>query len=215
MTQGRARPTSGTYLNDYGRWVRTTFGCRFTYESGAYHQRCPVAIAHKRVGMSVGFTVRKRICSICGTDWADCPHSSSKLYDVPGGRNEDVKCRVCVAEGCTEHPSGQTYRTPPIAIVTEVEDLHEVSLVRKPAQPDARPTSLPVDTSALGSSFRLGAAINCNLCIRPCKGIEEIPWLALRFRRGPYACLRIGLASACPHEPDEGRREGSPVKSAG
>ena len=31
---------------------------------------------------------------------------------------------------------------------------------------------------------------------------------------GPYACLRIGLASACPHEPDEGRREGSHVKSA-
>jgi hypothetical protein len=31
---------------------------------------------------------------------------------------------------------------------------------------------------------------------------------------GPYACLRIGLASACPQEPDEGRREGSLVKSA-
>ena len=31
---------------------------------------------------------------------------------------------------------------------------------------------------------------------------------------GPYACPRIGLASACPHEPDQGRSEGSLVKSA-
>ena len=31
---------------------------------------------------------------------------------------------------------------------------------------------------------------------------------------GPCACRRIGLASACPHEPDEGRREDSLVKSA-
>ena len=31
---------------------------------------------------------------------------------------------------------------------------------------------------------------------------------------GPYACLRIGLASRLPAMPDEGRREGSLVKSA-
>jgi hypothetical protein len=30
---------------------------------------------------------------------------------------------------------------------------------------------------------------------------------------GPYACLRIGLASCLPAMPDEGRREGSLVKS--
>jgi hypothetical protein len=31
---------------------------------------------------------------------------------------------------------------------------------------------------------------------------------------GPYACARIGLASRLPAMPDEGRREGSLVKSA-
>jgi hypothetical protein len=31
---------------------------------------------------------------------------------------------------------------------------------------------------------------------------------------GPYACPRSGWLLACPHEPDEGRREGSLVKSA-
>ena len=172
-------PVTHQEMDDYGRWVRTTFGCRLTYESGAYHQRCPVAIAHKRVGMSVGFTVRQRICSICGADWADCPHSPNKLYDVPGGVNEKGKCRVCAAEGCTEHRPGQTYRTPPIAIVTEVEELREISFVRKPAQPDARPTSLPVDTTSLGSSFSPDTAVDCNRCIRPCVGIEDIPGLML------------------------------------
>jgi hypothetical protein len=162
-------------MDDYGRWVRTTFGCNLTYESGNYHQRCPVAIAHKRVGMSIGFTVRQRICSICGNDWADCPHSPSKLYDVPGGLNERGVCHVCAAEDCTDHLPGYIYRTPPIAIVTEIEELHEISLVRKPAQPDARPTSLPVDIAPLGLSFSPGTAINCNRCIRPCTGIEEIP----------------------------------------
>jgi hypothetical protein len=161
-------------MDDYGRWVRTTFGCQLTYESGTYHQRCPVAIAHKRLGMSVGFTVRRRICSICRADWADCPHSPNKLYDVPGGLNEEGDCRVCGTPNCAEHLPGQTYRTPPIAIVTEIEKLNEISFVRKPAQPDARPTSLPVDTSGLGPSFTPGAAINCNRCIRPCGGIEEV-----------------------------------------
>jgi hypothetical protein len=166
-------------MDDYGRWVRTTFGCHLTYESGTYHQRCPVAIAHKRVGMSMGFTVRQRICSICGDDWADCPHSPKELYDVPGGLDEKGKCHVCAAEHCAEHLPGQTYRTPPIAIVTEIEDLHEVSFVRKPAQPDARPTSFPVDTTHLDPSFEPGTIINCNRCIRPCEGIEEIPGLTL------------------------------------
>jgi hypothetical protein len=165
-------------MDEYGKWVRETFGCHLKYESGSYHQRCPVAIAHKRVGMSVGFTVRRRICSICGDDWADCVHLPSVLYDVPGGVNDEGRCAVCTGENCIEHLPGQTYRTPPIAIVVEAEELREVSFVRKPAYADARITSMPVDISALGPSFPIGTAINCNRCIQPCMGIEEIPGLA-------------------------------------
>jgi len=164
-------------MDFYGKWVRTTFGCSLTFESGNHYQRCPVAIAHKRLGMSVGFTVRQRICSICGNDWADCPHSPNKLYDVPGGPEQDGRCRICREEDCAEHLSGQTYQMPPIAIVTEA-DLNEISFVRRPAYPDARPTSLPVDTSALGSSLPAGARINCNRCMLPCAGIEEISGLS-------------------------------------
>jgi hypothetical protein len=165
----------------HGEWVRKTFGCHLAYESGTYHQRCPVAIAHKRIGMSVGFTVRRRICSICSDDWADCPHSPSELYDVPGGLDEAGRCQVCRKENCARHLCGQTYRVPPIAIVMEVEDLQEISLVAKPAQPDARLTSLPISTeslrAALGPSFTPGAPVSCDRCLRPCEGIEEFPFL--------------------------------------
>jgi hypothetical protein len=166
-------------MDSYGAWVRRTFGCHLAYDSGTYYQRCPVAIAHKRIGMSVGFTVRRRICSICSEDWSDCIHSPNELYDVPGGPNQEGYCRVCGIEDCTKHRPEQTYRMPPIAIVTEVEQLNEISLVPKPAQPDARLTSLPVDTeslrAALGASFSPGMPVSCDRCLGPCGGIEEFP----------------------------------------
>ena len=166
-------------MDSYGAWVRTTLGCHLVYESGTYYQRCPIAIAHKRIGMSVGFTVRRRICSICGEDWSDCIHSPSELYHVRGGANQEGYCRVCGIENCTKHYSGRTYRTPPIAIVTEVEQLNEISLVPKPAQPDARLTSIPINTkslrAALGPSFSPGMPVTCNRCFGPCGGIEEFP----------------------------------------
>jgi hypothetical protein len=162
----------------YGEWVRTTFGCHLAYESGNYFQRCPVAIAHKRIGMSIGFVARKRICSICAGDWADCPHSSSELYEVCGGTNPAGYCRVCGIQDCSKHLPGQAYRTPPIAIVTEIERLNEISLVPKPAQPDARLTSIPVSTEELrarfGPPFLPGYRVNCDRCLSPCEGIEEI-----------------------------------------
>jgi len=165
-------------MDSYGKWVRTTFGCHLAYESGVYHQRCPVAIAHKRIGMSIGFVASKRICSICADDWADCPHSPNELYEVNGGVNPQGYCQVCGTRDCTKHHPDQTYRTPPIAIVTDIERLNEVSLVSKPAQPDARLTSIPLSTeelrAALGSLFLPGDMVNCNRCLSPCEGIEEV-----------------------------------------
>jgi hypothetical protein len=173
-------PSTHQEMDSYGKWVRKMFGCHLAYESGAYHQRCPVAIAHKRIGMSVGFTVRRRICSICREDWADCPHSPNELYDVPGGLDQAGHCRVCSKENCTKHLPGQTYRMPPIAIVMEA-DLKEISFVAKPAYPDARPTSLPISTESLraahGPSFTPGAPVSCDRCLSPCEGIEEFPFL--------------------------------------
>ena len=168
-------------MDDYGRWVRTTFGCRLAYESGTYYQRCPAAIAHKRVGMSMGFTARRRICSICAEDLADCPHDRHELYEVAGGIGPTGRCRACGSDECTEHIPERTYRVPAIGIVTEIDQVREVSIVARPAQPLARLTSVPVDgdllRDALGSSFETGMTVSCDRCLNACKGIAEIPSL--------------------------------------
>jgi hypothetical protein len=166
-------------LDGYGRWVRETFGCKLHFEEGTYYQRCPVAIAHLRVGLSVGFTARHRLCSICGEEYADCPHSASELYEVRGGVGPSGYCAVCGGSECSDHSPEQTYLTPPTQIVTEIASLHEVSIVRKPAQPDARLTSIPVSISALhetlGEPFPPGRPISCDRCLNPCEGgIREV-----------------------------------------
>ncbi|GIG93043.1 hypothetical protein Pen02_79790 [Plantactinospora endophytica] len=35
-------------------WIRQTFGCTVAREGANYFQCCPVALAHTRVGLSVG-----------------------------------------------------------------------------------------------------------------------------------------------------------------
>jgi len=72
-------------MDTYGRWVRSTFGCHLAFESGSYYQCCPIAIAHKRVGVSIGFDAKHRICTLCGEDLTECPHLIGRLYEVPGG----------------------------------------------------------------------------------------------------------------------------------
>lgn len=164
-------------LDKYGRWVRENFVCQLTFEDGAYYQRCPVAIAHLKVGMSIGFTAQ-RICSICGDDISECPHRSDTLYEVSGGIGPHGLCRVCGGSNCNEHMPDQTYSVPPTRIIMEIDNLHEISLVRKPAQPDARLASIPVGVeslrASLGPSFRPGIRVKCDRCLGRCGGIEEV-----------------------------------------
>jgi hypothetical protein len=66
------------------------------------------------------------------------------------------------------------YRTGVVAIIREM-DLVEVSIVSKPAQPDARIQRQSVDTAdlraALGEQWKPGMAVNCDFCLRPCRGL--------------------------------------------
>jgi hypothetical protein len=164
-------------MHRYGKHKRQTFGCYLAYEAGVYYQRCPIAIAHKRFGMSVGFTVKSRVCSICGNELADCDHLPDELYEVPGGIGPAGVCPVCTHSECVEHSPDRLYKVAVVGIVKEA-DLHEISIVKKPAQPEARATSLPVDTeslrNALGSDFRPGMAVTCDKCLYPCSGFEEL-----------------------------------------
>jgi hypothetical protein len=164
-------------LDKFGRWTRETFGCALSYEDGHYVQTCPVAIAHKRMGFSVGMLVTNRICVICGEKIPDtCTHRAGVVYQVDGGPNQLGFCRVCRSTNCVNHVAGQTYPTVQTRIVLEAE-LEEISLVRKPAQPEARPTKLPVSWDDIRRNYpgtRRGDRVSCDRCLYPCSGIQEV-----------------------------------------
>ncbi len=164
-------------LDKFGRWTRETFGCALSFEDGHYGQTCPVAIAHKRIGFSVGMLVTNRICAICGDKFPDCcTHRAGLVYQVEGGPNKLGFCRVCGSKECAKHVAGQTYPTVQTRIVLEAE-IEEVSLVRKPAQPEARPTKLPVSLDEIHRGhpeIRYGDRVPCDRCLYPCSGIQEV-----------------------------------------
>lgn len=131
-----------------GRLARMHFAddCHLTFEGDSYFMECPVALAHNRVGMSPGMRVVQSECSICGLDPDDCMHITGREY-----------------EGHT------CYRR-----ITEV-DLLEISLVGRPAQPDARIMKMSVDErdirQALGSQYERGVPVLCDRCLSKCAGV--------------------------------------------
>lgn len=159
-------------MDQAGAWVRRTFGCHLTRTGTEYSQTCPVALAHNRIGMSVG-GVAVRTCSLCGGDFSECEHMPGVAYLVPGGIEPLGWCRVCLKEACAHVPS-QDYRVSVVAIIKEM-DLVEVSLVDKPAHPEARLTSVGISIShlsdALGQEFVPGMEVSCDRCLLQCDGL--------------------------------------------
>ena len=135
-------------LDAAGRQVRTTFGCCLTFYPGrGYMQECPVALAHNRVGFSVGFIIEESECSICREEPEDCDHITGQTYDGV----------VCVR-------------------VVKKADLFEVSLVDRPREPDARISSLQVPTADLEHTLPAGfygKPVSCDRCLHGCTGITE------------------------------------------
>ncbi len=65
-------------------------------------------------------------------------------------------------------------------IVKDIEALREVSLVRRPAFPEARLNELPAVPAAdfvkkFGPQFRPGMPVFCDLCLGQCPGFDELP----------------------------------------
>jgi hypothetical protein len=135
-------------LDDGGAWVRETFGCQLTFENGTYYQECPVALAHNRSGLSVGMIINQAQCSICGRDPEDCEHITGRLYG-------DDRC---------------------IRIIKDAE-VREVSLVARPAQPDARISKVSIDREdlqeQLGPRWHPGIPVNCDRCLTACEGVAD------------------------------------------
>lgn len=161
-------------MGEAGAWVRRTFGCQLARSGTEYRQRCPVALAHNRIGMSIGGTA-VRICSLCGEDFSECEHMPGTAYMVPGGNSDLGWCRVCLQESC-DHRSTQRYRVSVIAIIKHM-DVQEISLVPKPAHPEARVLEMTIPVSdlreVLGDEFIPGSEVSCDRCLYPCDGLVK------------------------------------------
>jgi hypothetical protein len=132
-----------------GKYVRLTFGCWLHRDGKSYEQRCPVALAHKRIGFSPELVVTRYTCTICGEDAATCPHIVGRDYDgVMCGRQ-----------------------------ASEIGHLSAIAWVRRPAQPDARLHSITVSVddlrSALPKAWKPGMPVSCDRCLEDCEGVEE------------------------------------------
>jgi hypothetical protein len=161
-------------MHRIGRWTRKNFGCSLEFGEEGYFRTCPLDIAHTRVGMSIGF-IANRICSLCGDDLSECPHRLGRTYWVRGGAEGSRKCRVCREESCRHKPD-RLYRAQVIAIV-ESGEIREVSLVRRPANPEARLLKIGVPakdlTATFGTSFVYGMDVSCNKCLDDCPGFID------------------------------------------
>ena len=162
-------------LDAAGHWVRHTFGCHLHREGKSYSQRCPVALGHNRIGMSIGGAA-KRVCSLCGQDLSECEHRRGIAYLVPGGASNLGWCRVCLKKDGCDHRADEEYRVSVVSIITEME-LLEVSIVGRPAHPDARFKSISIDVNELrdhlGEIFTPGVPVSCDRCLLPCDGLTR------------------------------------------
>jgi hypothetical protein len=135
-------------LDDAGKYVRLTFGCSLHQEADRYEQRCPVAISHKRIGVSPELLIHGFDCTVCGQDAESCEHIAGGKY---GGQI------------CARRPR-------------EIEVLG-IAWVSRPEQPDARLQSVPIDVDqlkrALPSGWKPGMPVSCDRCLSSCGGVEE------------------------------------------
>lgn len=137
-------------LDTVGRAQNQIFpsSCLFSYEDGNYIDKCPVSLAHTRVGVSIGVIIRESECSVCGRDPEDCAHVSGRTY---GG----IFCSRIVKRFDADH----------------------VALVETPDFPDARVTASVVDMArfqaAFGDDFVPGTQVTCDRCLTDCAGVHR------------------------------------------
>ena len=68
---------------------------------------------------------------------------------VPGGADDLGWCRVCLKESC-DHVATETHRVSVVAMIRQM-NVDEVSLVSKPAHPEARLMVVSIPTSDLAT----------------------------------------------------------------
>jgi hypothetical protein len=138
-------------LDAAGRIARENFpaGCQLARDGDSYAQRCPVWLAHFRMGLSPGFVIVQAECSICHIDPEECEHITGRWYDG----------KFC----------GR--------IITEAR-LLEVSLVDRPRDPDARIETWGFHNKdlqrSLGPDWKPGMPVSCDRCLKHCPGLRSL-----------------------------------------
>jgi hypothetical protein len=139
-----------------GEYVRRTFGCSLHWTGSRYEQRCPVAIAHKRIGFSPEIALAGFNCTICDADAETCEHIAGRVYD---------------GERCGRRARG------PMRILA-------AAMVSRPEQPDARMSAIPLSISdlraAMPPEWQPGMPLSCDRCLLPCDGVEEFDFAELQ-----------------------------------
>lgn len=163
-------------LDEAGQWVRESYGCWLTYEDGRYQQRCPVALAHNRIGMSVGMKNVVRVCSVCGLEPRLCRHVRGKTY-LAARLLVGELCNLCQREQC-DHVDGEMGDAQCWHLIVRFDADH-IAFVRRPAMPTARITSIDMSNSELakelGPRWSPGMPVSCDKCLRPCHGVIDPP----------------------------------------
>jgi hypothetical protein len=167
-------------LDRAGEWVRQTFpaGCRFKQSGTRYEQTCPAALAHVRLGMSVGMSNVMRVCGVCGQDprSLSCRHIRGREYTVARQVVAGTYCNLCAGQDCDRHVDGEVGTATCWHLIVSA-DLKEVSLVSRPAQPMARLTSVDVSHERLlelNPAWSPGIPVTCDNCLVPCGGVIEV-----------------------------------------
>lgn len=161
------------------RRERLSIQCALRWTGDRYENRCPIAIAHKRFGLSPEIVTSRIECSVCGQDISECPHLPGRKYRVRGGvaGSPTGACRVCGHNSCGHSPDA-TYITTRMRVVKGGE-VRGVTLVETPKQPEARLTAIPVSWAGLRSSpgpfFYSGQRIICDRCVASCQGFAYLP----------------------------------------
>lgn len=150
----RLGATAHRRLHVLGELVSVLYGCNLRAEGRTFADDCPVSIAHRRVGLSPGFTAVWR-CSACGEDFSECDHSVGELVEVVVTRHDGL-CNVCWLAHCEAHQLGSLVRKRVGRIVTEA-DIEEISLVPRPRDPLARLTRIDLRPREAHELLRIGA----------------------------------------------------------
>lgn len=167
---------------------RGLYGCPIVLrDDDEFWTNCSIKMSHLRAGMSAGL-ISDFECSICGRLVEDCDHIMSEVYDKTAFRDNDGKCSICQATEC-EHEIGTAYPTVAYANARNVR-AEEVSLVARPRYPQARITEMSIDVGPVGDAPRVRRAakhnaLNCDGCLGPCKGFNDMQTWKERQRSVP------------------------------